>query len=256
MKLLQKTFLALGCLLAMGSMLAVSGAEARHHDAARCGTVAVCEARKTDCPQPRENCELPQKSCVTTSGNVQARVNCRPARGGLEAFEIDQEKLRHPSMLRMSGAITEIDGNKVVIRGEGQECVVALLNEDTYIVKGTKGKLGSAKDLKVGQEVVAYYSARMTRSLPPQAQAYALVIGDARKEYLPMFFVVDKVQSASDGSCVRVLNSSNDVIARIDQYACKDFTKIKEGDKLLLWSRVMTMSLPGQTNAEKVVVMK
>ena len=81
----------------------------------------------------------------------------------------------------------------------------------------------------MGQEVVAYYSARMTRSLPPQAQAYAIIIGDVRKEYLPQFFVVDQVQKAKDGSCVRVLNSTNDLIARIDKYACKDFASIKAG---------------------------
>ena len=123
-------------------------------------------------------------------------------------------------------------------------------------MKGTKGKLRSAKELKVGQEVMVYYSARMTRSLPPQAQAFAIVIGNVRKEYVPQYFVVDQVQKAADGSCVRVLNSTNDVIARIDKYACEDYASIKAGDKLLLWSRVMTMSLPGQTNAEKVVVLR
>jgi len=64
------------------------------------------------------------------------------------------------------------------------------------------------------------------------------------------------VQHAADGSCVRVLNSTNDVIARIDKYACENYASIKAGDKLLLWSRVITMSLPGQTNAEKVVVLR
>ena len=174
----------------------------------------------------------------------------------MEAFTFDQDKMRYPSMLRMSGAITEIDGNKVVIRGEGQECIVALIDDETYVIKGAKGKLRSAKDLKVGQEVMAYYSARMTRSLPPQAQAYAIIIGDVRKDYLPQYFVVDQVQQAADGSCVRVLNSTNDVIARIDKYACEEYASIKQGDELLLWSRVMTLSLPGQTNAEKVVILK
>ena len=156
----------------------------------------------------------------------------------------------------MSGAITEIDGNKVVIRGEGQEWVVALVSDATYIVKGAKGKLRTAEELKVGQEVVAYYSARMTRSLPPQAQAFAIIIGDVRKDYIPQYFVVDQVQKAADGSCVRVLNTTNDVIARIDKDACEDFASIKAGDKLLMWSSVMTMSLPGQTNAEKVVILR
>ena len=216
MKLMQKTILALGCILAIGGAVFAGGTEAA----------------------------------------TQARVNCRPERGCWEALEVDQEKLRYPSMLRLSGEITGIDGRMVVVRGANHEVVVTLLNDDTYIVKGAKGKLRSAKDLRVGQKVVAYYSSKMTRSLPPQAQAFALVLGDVQKEYVPMFFVVDKVQPSRDGSCVRVLNSNNDVIARIDKDACEDFAQIKAGDRLLLWSRVMTMSLPGQTNAEKVVILK
>ncbi|MGM9529168.1 MAG: hypothetical protein ACI3XH_04140 [Phascolarctobacterium sp.] len=230
MKKLQNLALVLGCVAFLG----IGSAEAAEHHykevAAGCGGPA-------------------QRAC-------EARVNCRPPRESWAALEVDQDKLHAPSMLRMSGAITEITGKKVVIRGEGQECVVAIIGDNTKIVKGAKGKLRSAKELKVGQEVVAYYSARMTRSLPPQAQAFAIVLGDVRKEYLPQYFVVDKVQHVPDGSFVRVLNSTNDVIARIDKYACEDFASIKEGDELLLWSRVMTMSLPGQTNAEKVVVLK
>ena len=195
---------------------------------------------------------------AVSMGSVEAngQLHCRPARECWSTFEVDQSKLRAPSMLRMSGVITEIDGDKVIICGEGQESVAAIIGADTRIVKGAKGKLRSAKELKVGQGVMVYYSARMTRSLPPQAQAYALVIGDMRKEFLPQYFVVDQVRRSADGSCVRVLNSTNDVIARIDRHACRDFASIKEGDELLLWSSVMTMSLPGQTNAEKVVILQ
>ena len=225
MKNLQKLALALGCVLALGSSVALKNVEAGyHHGESHCVRSAVCSPK----------------------GGV----------GAMEAFTFDQDKMRYPSMLRMSGAITEIDGNKVVIRGEGQEWVVALVSDATYIVKGAKGKLRTAEELKVGQEVVAYYSARMTRSLPPQAQAFAIIIGDVRKDYIPQYFVVDQVQKAADGSCVRVLNTTNDVIARIDKDACEDFASIKAGDKLLMWSSVMTMSLPGQTNAEKVVILR
>ena len=241
--------------LALGSVMALSGAVmpasavagAHHYEEHR----AVCEAREPQACERGSNAhrQAYQNNCIAS------RMNCRPNRGSWEAFTIDQDKMRAPSMLRMQGAITEINGNKVVIRGEGQECIAALVSDATYIVKGAKGKLRNAEALKVGQEVVAYYSARMTRSLPPQAQAYAIIIGDVRKEYLPQFFVVDQVQKAKDGSCVRVLNTTNDLIARIDKYACEDFASIKAGDKLLLWSNVMTMSLPGQTNAEKVVIL-
>ena len=50
-------------------------------------------------------------------------------------------------------------------------------------------------------------------------------------------------------------HTNNDVIATIDAAACADFAKIKKGDKLLVWSSMMTMSLPAQTHPEKVVVL-
>ena len=250
MKNLQRLALVFGCVLALGGVTMTTGVEAGAHHYE--GRRAVCEStQQRNCPDRHGD----YRQAYPNNG-VMGRVNCRLSRGSWEAFDIDQDKMRAPSMLRMMGAITEINGNKVVIRGEGQECVAALISEDTYIVKDEKGKLRSPKELKVGQEVMVYYSARMTRSLPPQAQAFAIVIGDVRKEYVPQYFVVDQVQHAADGSCVRVLNSTNDVIARIDKYAYEDYASIKEGDKLLLWSRVMTMSLPGQTNAEKVVVLR
>lgn len=206
--------------------------------------------------------------CVVTMGgflmnaaNAQAadlEVKAKAAAGvqksPLDAFTIAPEKMRAPGMLRMRGHIAEISGNSVLIKGEGNQSIVAMLDSNTYIIEGAKGKLRMPRALKAGQEAFAYYSARMTRSLPPQTKAFALVLG-SQEEYLPQYFVVDQVQHAADGSFVRVLNSTNDLIATITADACEKFADIQVGDKLLVWSRMMTMSLPGMTNAEKVVIL-
>lgn len=184
----------------------------------------------------------------------QTAVSVQQSDSPLEAFTIAPEKMRAPHMLRMRGHIAEIRDNSVLIKGEGNQSIVAMLNNNTYIIEGESGKLRMPRALEVGQEVFAYYSAAMTRSLPPQTKAFALILG-SQEEYLPQFFVVDQVQHAADGSFVRVLNSTNDVIATITADACENFADIQTGDKLLVWSRIMTMSLPGLTNAEKVVIL-
>ncbi len=184
----------------------------------------------------------------------QTAVSVQQSDSPLEAFTIAPEKMRAPHMLRMRGHIAEIRDNSVLIKGEGNQSIVAMLNNNTYIIEGESGKLRMPRALEVGQEVFAYYSAAMTRSLPPQTKAFALVLG-SQEEYLPQFFVVDQVQHAADGSFVRVLNSTNDVIATITADACENFADIQTGDKLLVWSRIMTMSLPGLTNAEKAVIL-
>ena len=131
--------------------------------------------------------------------------------------------------------------------------VAAIVDRDTYVVEGANGKLRLPYALKEGQKVTAYYSATMTRSMPPQSHALAIVIEDSEEP--ASFFEVAQASLAKDGSYVTVLNTNNDVIATIDANACADFAKIKKGDKLLVWSSMMTMSLPAQTHAEKVVVL-
>lgn len=157
------------------------------------------------------------------------------------------------------GEIVEVNGDKIVVKGEGnQPLVAAIISDKTYIVKGSNGKDRDLEDLKVGKRVTVYYSSVMTRSLPPQAKAYAVVLNrsgekDLHKDY--QFFFVEKATLADDGKSVKVLNTNNDLIATIDADACKNFADIKAGDKLLLKYSIVAMSLPGLTNAEKAIIL-
>ena len=40
------------------------------------------------------------------------------------------------------------------------------------------------------------------------------------------------------------------------QVACKDYKEIKQGTKLRLWYKFMTMSLPAKTNASRAKILK
>ena len=101
--------------------------------------------------------------------------------------------------------------------------------------------------------MTVFYSAQTTRSLPAESHALAIVIGE--REAAPSFIEVVEAKLSADGKSMTVLNNNNDLIATIGSDACKDFAKIKKGDKLLLWSHTVTMSLPGLTNAEKVIIL-
>lgn len=180
---------------------------------------------------------------------------CRPRAycGRVSELTPDPEVMRVPAMQRLNGTIASIEENMVEVKDADGRSVIGLLNRDTYIVDGAKGTLRLPGSLAVGQKVNLYHSSRMTRSLPPQAVAYALIMGDAKDA--PLFFPVEQVQMAEDGKAVRVLNANNDLIATIDSAACPDYERILPGDKLLVWAKMMTMSLPGQTNADKAVIL-
>ncbi len=184
----------------------------------------------------------------------------KPVVTGLEsaskAVEADPAVLRAPAMYVTRGKIVAIEDGRYVVQGEGnRKLIAAIVDHDTYVVDGATGKVRfPASALKVGEDVSVYYSARMTRSLPAQSHAYAIVLG-APSEGVGTYYEVAQAALAEDGSYVTLLNSNNDLVATVDAKACKDFAKIKKGDKLLLWSSFATMSLPAQTNADKVVLL-
>lgn len=152
-----------------------------------------------------------------------------------------------------TGKILEVKDNMVVVKGE-RGIVAALLDDETYLLNGKNGKAKKLSSFKVGKEVTVYHSPKMTRSIPAQTQAYAIILGDNDVKQ-GKFFVVDQVTPSENGEYVSVMDSSHSLIATVDKKAYRHYSQIKAGDKLLVWYDMMTMSLPARTNAQKVVVL-
>lgn len=190
-------------------------------------------------------------SCMALLGAGSAFAADAAQSSPLDEVQANPEVMRAPGTYVTRGEIVAVENGMYIIKGEGsRNMVAAIVDRDTYVVEGASGKLRLPYALKEGQKVTAYYSATMTRSMPPQSHALAIVIEEPAS-----FFEVAQASLAKDGSYVTVLNTNNDVIATIDANACADFAKIKKGDKLLVWSSMMTMSLPAQTHADKVIVL-
>lgn len=66
---------------------------------------------------------------------------------------------------------------------------------------------------------------------------------------------VEKVTPSENGESVRLLNSNRDIIVTVSKDVYEDYQNIKEGDRIMAWYSIMTMSLPGQTIATKVIVL-
>lgn len=193
--------------------------------------------------------------CVAALGVGTAMAADAAVAAPLDAVQADPQVMRAPGTYITSGKIVAIEDGLYIIKGEGSRPqVAAVVDRDTYVVDGRSGKLRLPFALKVGQQVTAYYSANMTRSLPPQSHAMAIVIG-APSEGTVAYFEVAQAAMSADGSYVTLLNANNDLIATVDAAACSDFAKIKRGDKLLVWYEVMTMSLPAQCSPIRVVLL-
>lgn len=192
-------------------------------------------------------------SCMLSAGSAWAEDRAVENMSPMDVVQVNPEIMRTPVMFTTYGKLVAVEDGRYVVEGEGNLRVVAAeVDRDTYIVD-ENAKLRLPHALKVGQTVTVFYSAQTTRSLPAQSHALAIVIGE--REAAPSFIEVAEAKLSADGKSMTVLNNNNDLIATISSDACKDFAKIKKGDKLLLWSHMVTMSLPGLTNAEKVIIL-
>lgn len=165
----------------------------------------------------------------------------------------------YPSPVRdvmaTTGEIISVDGDKVTIKGDGNyPLATVIVTDKTLLLDGKDGDLKGDRALRKGRTVTAYYSSKMTRSYPPQAEGFAIVFGK-NNEKQGRYMHVEKVITSENGESVRLLNSNRDIIVTVTKDVYEDYQNIKKGDRIMAWYSIMTMSLPGQTNATRVVVL-
>ena len=176
---------------------------------------------------------------------------------GLGIVSATEPEKIYPSPVRdvmaTTGEIIAVDGDKVTVKGDGNYPVATVIVTDkTLLIDGKDGDLKGDRALKKGRKVTAYYSSKMTRSYPPQAEGFAIVFGKNNEK---QGMHVEKVTPSENGESVRLLNSNRDIIVTVSKDVYEDYQNIKEGDRIMAWYSIMTMSLPGQTNATKVIVL-
>ena len=192
-------------------------------------------------------------SCATMlmAGSAVANAHCCEYNNVCDTKAYQTQAVQ--DVLFTSGKIVEVNENMIVVKGE-HNIIAAMITDDTYLLNGKNGKAKKLSSFKVGKEVTVYHSPKMTRSIPAQSAAYAVVLGDS-SEKMGKFFKVEDVTMSEDKTYVSVINTNESLIATVDKKANKNFAEIKAGDNLMVWYDMMTMSLPARTNANKVVIL-
>ena len=192
-------------------------------------------------------------SCATMlmAGSAVANAHCCEYNNVCDTKAYQTQAVQ--DVLFTSGKIVEVNENMIVVKGE-HNIIAAMITDDTYLLNGKNGKAKKLSSFKVGKEVTVYHSPKMTRSIPAQSAAYAVVLGD-NSEKMGKFFKVEEVTMSEDKTYVSVINTNESLIATVDKKANKNFAEIKAGDNLMVWYDMMTMSLPARTNANKVVIL-
>lgn len=156
-------------------------------------------------------------------------------------------------VLLTTGTVQQINDKQITVSGEGafQE-VILNVDETTYVVTAKDGSSMDFSSIKKGDQIAAYYGPRLTRSLPPQGHAIALIVGNP--ENGAMYMKVATLETLKGGG-VRALDSNKDRLVTILPEVFAETARIQEGSELLVWYQMMTLSLPGQANATKAVLL-
>ncbi|SHH35446.1 stalk domain-containing protein [Tepidibacter thalassicus] len=179
--------------------------------------------------------------------------------GGSEYFD------EATGLYKMIGKVKKIQNNKfgvmALVEGNGMyDKIKFMINEDTEIVTTDGIKLG-VNDLQNSSNIIVYHDAKMTRSLPPIANAKKIIVKDiyckegeiSQIEDIKEGKIIFIGKNMNEGIKFNVSNKTDIVNEQGEKLSIKD---IKEGIKVKIYhSPIMTMSLPPITNAEKIIIM-
>ncbi len=136
------------------------------------------------------------------------------------------------------------------------------ITEETLAIDSKTGIAASISDLKAGDNIFVYYSAVMTKSLPPQSHAIAIITQTEPNKSHAELFTVREIISRKDG-LVRALNKEGDLIVAFSKdisltpYKTKQLVALEDiqvGTQLFIWYEIVALSYPGQTGATKAVI--
>ncbi|MGL5207279.1 MAG: stalk domain-containing protein [Acidaminococcaceae bacterium] len=161
----------------------------------------------------------------------------------------------HNNVIFTKGQLTEINDGSVRVEGEGgYRDIVLNLSATTHIVNAEDGMPVPFSALYKGESVVAYYGPGVSKSMPPQGNAFALVVGTPAKGAAGIYMKVGSIEKVEDGR-IKALSSNGDRLITISSEVFPQLTAIREGSEMLVWYDMMTLSIPGQAAATKAVLL-
>ncbi|HIU63500.1 MAG TPA: hypothetical protein IAB06_00460, partial [Candidatus Avacidaminococcus intestinavium] len=176
--------------------------------------------------------------------------------GSMELPQDDSESFGlKDNILITSGEIKSIENGRIRVTGDGNyDDIILNMSATVPILNGETGQDVPFKDLKKGKKVVAYYGPFVTRSLPPQGNAVAVVIQAEEPLDTGIYLEVGKVLPNNDDS-IRVLSTNEDQLITLGKDVITRLDSIQEGTRLVVWYKMMAMSMPGQATAVKAIVL-
>lgn len=168
-----------------------------------------------------------------------------------------------PSAVTVVADIAEVNAEAeipyILVNVDGEEAnqLHLHISEETALIKAD-GTPIALTDLAKDSIIIAYHSTMVTRSLPAQSAAFAVVLLETEEDFYPLYMVAgEKTEegiASEDGNYI-VAPAENCEVVPYKTRNIVTLDDVKAGSKLLVWSRTMTMSIPALLNAEKIMIL-
>lgn len=156
------------------------------------------------------------------------------------------------------------EGNVVSISLTSEENGDYVMNvtDNTVWVDAVEKVKASQEDLTEGETIYVYHSPISTRSLPPQSEAFAVVLNVPQDIAVGVYHEVEEVTTTENET--RLLTNNGGLYLIIsDETAVKDYetgevadiSAVAEGDRVIAWYDAVAMSYPGQANVSDILVL-
>ncbi len=163
------------------------------------------------------------------------------------------------------GSVMELGENTIYLENGNEKDpnnkILVRVSETTAVLDAVTGEIKTFADIRQNENVYAYVSPAMTRSMPPQANAFVVLCNIPADFGVPTYAQVQKVTRQEDGSVDALV--SGDVVLHLNDktelmaYGTKQvpaLADIKPGTMVLSWYRVVAESMPAQAAPTKVLV--
>lgn len=156
------------------------------------------------------------------------------------------------------------EGNVISISLTSEENGDYVMNvtDNTVWVDAVEKVKASQEDLTEGETIYVYHSPVSTRSLPPQSEAFAVVLNVPQDVAVGVYHEVEEVTTTENDT--RLLTNNGGLYLVIsDETAVKDYetgevadiSAVAEGDHVIAWYDAVAMSYPGQANVSDILVL-
>lgn len=184
-----------------------------------------------------------------------------------EGLVVSMQEKADTDFVNLDAEILEIgtDGmsNQITVKdlNSGRRNLVLLISDATLVVNQDGIKV-DLKDLKIGDKISVVHSKMMTRSIPAQTNTYSIVVNNDETKASPLYTTVSEVAKdeygnieifTADKMYKFVVKPNTNVIP----YKTRNIVKVEdiaEGDTILVWFDLVTMSIPAMSNPTKIML--